>query len=445
MANIIETKNQESKGLETGINKAFLAESDRFTFCSDEPEDPNEVLGVRSDFRTKEEAVQKMHQSDPVLAGLWYTLVARIIGLDTVIEKREGDKGEAQFIEEQFKAISNWMEKLKDILGAIQLGNSFTELLYIQDGFHWVLDGSLGGILVRPPSKFCFKQEANGLWQINYNPNDNWGISMNDCWNGIPLDPRKFKYMTYGAAYSNPHGQGIYNDVYNYWWLKREEVRLWGLLGEGYVFPKIIIMPEAGETLGEDDLEVIGKLLKKPLAAKGIRLNKKVIVEILNKNLQDPGKAYDNLINFCNLSIAYRLHGQGLAINEAAGSQAKEGVRMQLFNFLIDSYIMGLEYFINHEIIKQLCDLNFQNPVYPKWNIVRPEAADPKDWVEAMREAVKLGASIGKSWFEEKLGIPDVKEGEETLEAKESPRMQAFTEGIDGIERFLQDYQYLTQ
>lgn len=442
MAN--ENIEQSTKELEKGTSKAFTPTDSVFAnfACDDMPFDPNESLGIKSSFGTKEESIRKMHQVDPVLGGLWYTLEARILGLDRVIEKQEGDKGEKDFIDDAFSRISKWQEKLGDILSAIQIGNSFTELIYMQDGRFWTLDPTLGGLIVRPPSKFCYKQDKDGTFKLMYDP-FGCSIMMMDCMNlnAELLDPRKFKVMTYNAAYGNPIGQGVYNDLYNYWWLKKEEVKLYGLLGEVYVFPKTIFMPDSPDGYGEGDREIIDGFAKTPTAGTAIRVERAIRAVILNQNLTDPGKAHEMFINFCNLSMAYRLHGQGLALNEAAGSQAKERVRMELFNFLIESYITGLEYFINNEIIKQLCDLNFENPIYPVWNIVRPEAADPKNWVEAIDLAVKMGTPVGTDWFKGKLGIPDTQEGEDTLETTESEsRMQAFSKALDVMKSFVYDY-----
>lgn len=452
-----ELQKANSKKIEEGINKAFISEASKITGWYDEmPFDPNEVLGVRSSFKTKEEAVRKMDEGDPTLAGLKETMLAAILGQADEIKSDSDDKGEKEFIDEMFGRISKFRDKKKNMLSSLFIGNSFTELIYAQETINgrtvWGLDESLGGLIVRPPSSFCFKQKGDGTWDLLYTPCDG-NIFIESCFvgNEIVLDSRKFKAMTYNAQFGNPIGRGIYNDIYNYWWLKKEEVKLWGLLGEVFVSPsKIITKKEKEGNFTTEENETLEEYGNNPRANTTIILpDSQVEVVFLNQNPKDPGDAYNNFIMFCSLSMAYRIQGQGLALNESSGSQAKEKVRMKLFNYLTQSYIKSFEDFINDEIIKQLCDLNFENPAYPKFSIVLPEAPDPKEWVEAMEKATALGAEIPRGWFEDKLGIPDQKDGEDILKVPEKQTSQTFAKYLEDIEERMQVYfrdeKYLTE
>jgi len=442
---------ETTKNLKTGINKAFINDKMSISgWLDDMPYDPNEVLGIRSNFLTKEETVRKMDSADPTLAGLKETIIAAILGQEQIYEADADDKGEREFIMDAFNRVSKLRNKHKDMLSAIFIGNSFTELIIKNDNFNgnivWTLDEDLGGLIVRPPSKFCYKQKEDGTWQLMMNVFG--GFLINECI-GLeePLDMRKFKSMTYNAEFGNPIGRGIYNDIYNYWWVKKEEVKMWSLLGEIVVSPKNIFTPKDKDaSFTEEENETLGEFCKNPTAFKSIVLpTHQVEVTTLGSNVKAPGEAYDKFINFCNISMAYRMHGQALALNESSGSQAKESVRMQLFNYLTESYIVSFEEFINDEIIKQLCDFNFVNPAYPRFNIIRPESPDPKPWVESMKGAVELGAKVPRNWFETKLGIPNPKEDESILEIKEKVGAQTFNEFLDGLETHIADYKYLTK
>jgi hypothetical protein len=451
-------KGNGDKNIEQGASKAFITSevSKIWGWYNDMPFDPNEVLGIRSSFKTKEEAIRKMDEGDPTLAGLKETLIASILGQEQEIKPHPEDKGEKEFIEFMFSRISSKRDKQKDMLTSLFIGNSFTELIYTQEMYEnravWALDESLGGLIVRPPSSFCFKQKEDGTWDLLFTPyGDNIYIESCLIGNEVVLDRRKFKVMTYNAQFGNPIGRGIYNDIYNYWWLKKEEVKLWGLLGEVFVSPSKIITPKDKEAqFNPSENEELTKYSKNPRANSTIILPlTQVEVTFLNQNPKDPGDAYNNFINFCSLSMAYRMHGQGLALNETSGSQAKERVRLKLFNYLTESYIKSFEEFMNFQIIKQLCDLNFENPAYPKFSIVLPEAPDPKEWVEAMEKATGLGAEIPRTWFEEKLGVPNPKEKEDILKMPEKQGGQQFVKFLEEVEErvqiYMQDEKYLTE
>lgn len=453
---IDEIKSNGNKKIEEGASRAFISEVSKIMgWYNEMPFDPNEVLGVRSSFKTKEEAVRKMDEGDPTLAGLKETMLASILGQEQEIKPHPDDKGENEFTEVMLKRVSNFYDKQKDMLSSLFIGNSFTELIYKQESYKnktvWGLDEELGGLIVRPPSNFCFNQKEDGTWDLLFTPyGENIFIESCLVGNEIVLDPRKFKVMAYNAQFGNPIGRGIYNDIYNYWWLKKEEVKLWGLLGEIFVSPsKIITKKDKESSFTAPENQVLKDYSKDPRANTTIILpDSQIEVIFLNQNPKDPGDAYKNFIDFCSLSMAYRMHGQGLALNEASGSQAKERVRLKLFNYLTESYIKSFEEFMNFQIIKQLCDLNFENPAYPKFSIVLPEAPDPKEWVEAMEKATGLGAEIPRTWFEEKLGVPNPKDGEDILKIPEKQTGQQFVNFLAEIEEkvqiFMQDEKYLT-
>lgn len=451
-----EIKGNDEK-IEVGVNEAFISEVSKIMgWYNEMPFDPNEVLGVRSSFKTKEEAVRKMDEGDPTLAGLKETMLASILGQEQEVKPHPDDKGEKEYIEAMLKRISSFRDKQKDMLSALFIGNSFTELIYKQESYQnktvWALDEELGGLIVRPPSNFCYKQKDDGTWDLLFTPyGENIFIESCLIGNEIVLDSRKFKAMTYNAQFGNPIGRGIYNDIYNYWWLKKEEVKLWGLLGEIFVSPsKAITKKDKESNFTTEENGVLKEYANNPRANTTMILpDSQIDVVFFNQNPKDPGDAYKNFIDFCSLSMAYRMHGQGLALNETSGSQAKERVRLKLFNYLTESYIKSFEEFMNFQIIKQLCDLNFENPAYPKFSIVLPEAPDPKEWVEAMEKATGLGAEIPRTWFEEKLGVPNPKDGEDILKVPEKQTGQQFVKFLAEIEEkvqvYMQDERYLTQ
>jgi len=129
---------------------------------------------------------------------------------------------------------------------------------------------------------------------------------------------------------------------------------------------------------------------------------------------------HNSYLDYWNDQLAVLILGStlGSEVRAGAGSKAAAEVHRGVEMSIVYSDAKRLEATLNRDLVKPLVDLNFGEPrdgKYPRLRIGIPDDEDSGQFVDNVVKLAGSGMKIGEKAVREKLHLPEVEEGEETL------------------------------
>ncbi|GAF68252.1 unnamed protein product, partial [marine sediment metagenome] len=294
--------------------------------------------------------VKYMKRLDPILSGFSDTRKNAVLS-----HKREitGEGPEKDFIVEMFKCFPDFQNTLRQMLQCIDVGYQPVQNIWE------VIDGKFTITSPEPrhPDKFKFDE-----FDQTYMADKEGEFK--------PVSDIEFPVLTYKKEFGNKYGEGEFNNLYWYWFIKKNITVFWSIFSERATTP--ILIADLPPNIGEDQAR-IDSFINNISTAKSISVPPGVVFSFLQADSQKSIDTFEKFLDFLNKSMAICMLGQvdtsGVAISAAslARSQVQDLVRMDIM--LAD--IRMLETFINDKIIKPAIDYNFNNVTdYPKWRMI---------------------------------------------------------------------------
>lgn len=391
-------KDTESKPPKTGECGVCAGEDLYKDFMELGQANYNTVGGSSEDLVQK---VEEMKNADPDFFGLLQTRTLSILSLERVIV---GEGPEADFVREVFSRFENFHGTFFEILSAVSLGYSVTELVWEEENGKYIIDK----LLVRYQEKFMFTETGE------------LRIKDPDSTEGIPTHPKKFAVMTFQGKYGNRYGNGLAKRVYWYWYFKKYGLKFWNIFTEKFANPWVV----ATGVNSADDAEQIDNFMEDLATMTGVRVSEGVVLELLQAK-QSGVDTFEKLIDYLNRAIAVAILGQASSITsgQKGGSYASDKVREAITRGdILGSDILMCENFFNDQPIKWLVDANFNTGNYPKLRIIQKEDVDKKLMAEVVEILSRTFSNldIPKKWGKELFSIPEVEEGDKVLKVRDN-------------------------
>lgn len=373
-------KEKELKKPSVGVNKGAVG----VTISKAEEgiiENPSDFFGGNTQDSVVD-MVRYMRKIDPMLYGFTNTRKNAVLS-----HKREivGSGAEAEFVRGVFSGINNFQNKISQMLNSIDVGYSVTELIWEEVEGKYYVD-----LKARHQGKFKF-DEFGVTWLIT----DDGEKKVEDI---------KFPVMTYDEEFGNKYGNGVYQTLYWYWFIKKESVKFWSIFCERFAVPVIVAEKPVG--ISPEDEATIDEFIEDFRSATSISLPKGVALSFLEARQTGSIDTFEKFIEFLNKSMAIAYLGQidTSGVSNSTGSYARAKVQNQVREDIMLADIMFLENYINDMIVKPLVDINFSNvKEYPKWRLVINTAIN----AEVIEKLVQSGHNrIPIAWVSERFGIP---------------------------------------
>lgn len=238
---------------------------------------------------------------------------------------------------------------------------------------------------------------------------------------GEAIPDRKFIVYTRTSANGSPYGDGLGRMLYWPVWFKKNTIKFWMVFADKFGSPTVIGKYPPGTDKAQQDalLDAIDAVQQEA----AIKIPDGMVVELLEATRTGSIATYDALVSYMDAAIAQVILGQTLTSDigdkgSYAASQTHESVRQDYLKADADSLCLCL----NETLIPWIVDYNFPRdtrgkPRYPKIWIRTSVETDLKPLAE--RDSIlvgQIGLPVSKKYFYDTYGIPEPRDGEETVE-----------------------------
>jgi phage gp29-like protein len=360
-------------------------------------DNPNDFFGEQTEGNIVDQ-VNYMSGLDPLLTGFIDTRINAILS-----NKREiiGEGEPAKFVRENFSKIRRFDNKLRQLLKCISVGYSVPELIWSVENNKWWVTFE-----PRHQGKFWFNDFGETFLVSDKNPQ------------GKKVTDIKFPVLTFNEEYGNKYGKGLYQNIYWYWFIKKNAATFWAVFTERFASP-LVVAKKDGEIKKEVQDKIDG-FIADIRNATSISIPESIAIEFLELKEARSTENFVAFMDFLNKSIAIAILGQvdTSGVAQSSASYARAIIQNQVRQDIMLSDIIMLENFINDMIIRPLVDFNFSNVTdYPKWRVVINSIID----ADTIKKLVESGHNrIPIKFISERFGIPipdDLKK-DEYLEIK---------------------------
>lgn len=379
-----EAIEDEEEGLLPGQQQNPLSKQPPFPGLGDEGEEDEKQFDLLDN---DEEQGDKVDPFKPPLEG----------GEEGGEEKKaspfEEHRDFVQFVFDEMEG--SFDSKILDVLTALDFGFSVSEKMFglIDYG---PFEGKIGlkDLRTRPPDDFEFYTDDYGTLAED-------GITQN----GIRMPRIKFVIYSYRKTFGNLYGNSDLREAYRAWWSKDNMLKMMAIALERYGEPIGVVTHEG--TLTAPQRAEIERFFKELQSRTGVILPKGVTLEFKNPPPRT-AEAFVPAINLYDqhMRIAVLLPGLlGLSGEQATGSFARAVKEFDVFLWILGQLRRDLETLINEQIIKPLCDMNFEieGGKYPKFKFKAVTEDDKRRQFELFITGLSTGALIKGPEDENKL------------------------------------------
>lgn len=275
-------------------------------------------------------------------------------------------KLQAKFVEEVMCRICA-DDVFTEALSALEFGFSIGEKVFIRD--KWDEDGQqyvfLKKIAHRDPQGIQIEADIHG----NFTGARQYDVTAVAANNIIALDAEKLWLFTHEKRFGNNYGTSDLRAAYRPWWAKKFIVQFWNVFLERMGSPMTTMKyPQgASEELKRTLKQIMRNLSSKTeiLIPEGVEIN---LVEATRG-----GQAtYADALAFHNNSIARAILMVGLFGADGDNQRQSQGnsqgfIQLRLLFKMADRISQSLAKSFMEQVINPLLDLNFDQPIYPRF------------------------------------------------------------------------------
>lgn len=343
------------------------------------------------------ELFEEMEDKDAHLFSLLQTRKLGLLARRPRIEPA-GDtpdaRAAAEWLRRTLPTLPGWHTALLNLLDALGKGLAVVEILWAYDRTAHLVPAA-------------FKPRAAGRFALD--ADSRWGLidELNPLAPAAPLPPRKFMLARWNANDDRPHGKGLCEKVYWYYWFKKNNLKFWLVYNEKFGSPTVVARHRAGLSDPERNrlLEVLDSLQNDA----GVTVPEGISLELLEAARGGNADTYERLAQWCNAEMARAILGQTLTSGEGerSGSLALGKVHDAVRLDYARADALWLAEIINTQFIRPLIDLNFGASIpAPVWSLDLSTELDLTAEVEVDRQLLRMGIPLPTAYFYEKYNRP---------------------------------------
>ena len=333
------------------------------------------------------------------------------------------DREVADFVARALERIPQFDQALKNALDALGKGFSVTEII-------WSVAGNQIGIAAlksRFQGRFVFDLDGrlrllDESEVLPLTPGwANWPMSAvaSDRAPSPPgrtLPEEKFIILTFDGRHDNPHGNGLCQKAYWYYWFKKNNLKFWVIFNEKFGSPTVVGKYRTGASDEERDrlLGVIDSLQSDT----GVVVPESMVIELLEARRSGNINTYRDLADWCNDEISKIVLGGTLTTSEGrrSGSYALGKIHEAVRNEYVGADGRALMEVVNTQLVARLVEYNFgRGVVPPRWTIDLADDADLEREARLDGQLVGLGVPLPLGYFYEKYKRPAPRADERSL------------------------------
>lgn len=300
----------------------------------------------------------------------------------------------AGWAERTLEQMPGWHATLTHLLDALGKGLAVAEIMWGIDA-----DDRIVPRRIKPRAAGRFALGQDGRWRL-LGPTDPPGV-------GRPLPPRKFLVATAGATDERPHGKGLCEKVYWYWWFKKHNLKFWLIYNEKFGSPTVVARHRSG--FNDAERERLMEVIEAIQTDAGVTVPEGVTLELLEAGRTGSADTYRSLAQWCNDEISRAVLGQTLTSGEGerSGSLALGRVHEQVRQDYVRADARLLADVVNNQLLRPMIDLNFGEACpAPRWRIDLSPQLDLEREINIDRQLLQMGVTLPDSYFYEKYGRP---------------------------------------
>lgn len=368
------------------------------------------------DITAQHELFMDIEERDSSIFANIQTRKRAALGVDwAIVAPRNATPAEEKLrdeVDELFYQIGNLEDLIMDCMDAVGHGFAALEIAWAFNGKLWYPQA----FIHRPPSWFKWDKEDNLLLKT---PNNQ---------DGEPLIPFGWVVHTHKSRSTQAARNNLFRTLAWLYMFKHYSIHDFAEFLELYGMPIRIGKYGAGATRDEKNT------LKRALAeighnAAGI-MPESMSIEL--HNAANAGGAAGNnpflqMVDWCEKSIARIILGQTLTsgADGKSSTNALGNVHNEVRRDLLVSDVKQLGQTFTQQIILPYLQLNFANVDPNRIPIFEFDTKEPADlalFAESLPKLVDIGLQIPAEWARDKLGIPEVQDGEPVLGRETSPQ-----------------------
>ncbi len=320
----------------------------------------------------------------------------------------EQGERDAEFIRDALRpALTDTV--LEESLEAVPRGFAVAETMF----FRGILPGHedrgesvlIDRILGRDQKRFIFDADGNPRLYSVGNPE------------GKPLDPMKFFVHRFRALKGNWIGDGVLNEVFWFWWLKKWCYKWQAKFNEKFGEPTVQASYPGGYlTKQQDDLLEVLRDIQNDTA---VIFPEGVTVSLLEAQRSGTIDSYENFRNACNQEMMIAVTGSTLTTEAGErGARSLGEVHERGEDDLIEADAKSEAAAVNDTLVRPLCLYNLIEPA-PEFGFVLEEEEDRDAKSERLERYWNMGFEIPVRYIRETENIPEPEAGEEILKKED--------------------------
>lgn len=332
------------------------------------------------------------------------------------VSDRRQDQKIAEFVTKALKRC-NFDNSRKALLSAIVLGFKVAEIIWeYAEGSIWIKQ-----IIGKPSRRFTFDLQNNLRM-----------LTIKNMIEGEELPQRKFQVFSWGSDNGSPFGFGLGSSLYWLDWFGKNSLKFWMIFADKFGSPTAIGKYPPGTQ--KDQQDALMSALEAIQQESAIKIPDTMVIELLEAARTGSVDTYERLCNYLDTKKTKLILGQTLTSEVGdkgsyAASQTHNDVRKEIVKADADELCESL----NGQLIKWLVDYNFPGVTeYPQVWVRTEDEEDLKPLAERDQILVNIGVPVTKKYFYDTYGIPEPKEGEETVSA---PNVGAGLKPAQGIDQ----------
>jgi len=399
-------------------------------------ENPNEYFLGQSEDDVSDIIAQvaRMDETDPYLAGLIQLRKQSLLAMPREIVGEDNEV--TDFVRQNFKGITNMHSKLDQMLEALKVGCSITEMIWHPYQNKWWL----WDLMSRRQTLFCFKKKTGHQKDGNYA--DELRLIDNTVTSGMKLPPNKFVVTTFNQKYENRWGLSLYSNLYWYWFIKRNVINFWQIFLENFVTPIVVVK---GTIADPETKAKVDDFIKNIQQRTGVRIPESLVLELIQAK-QEGAETYHDAASYFDKGMCFLVLGQVSSLDSGGvGSYARDKIRDTVTRRdVLGSDVSMMESVINDCIIPPLVNYNFSNVTeYPKYRFVTGHLENMEVMLKVMDLLAKLKLPVTKKVVYEIFGLKQPEKGDDLLvipEGSTGGLPQGFSASINHQEGIVAKY-----
>ena len=352
------------------------------------------------------ELAEQIEERDMHYVGVLGTRKRSVSQLEIFVDAASDD---ARHVE-QADRIRAWLnrdelqDELFDILDAIGKGFSETEIIWDTSTGQW----QPARLEHRDPRWFTFDRRDGKTPLLRTNEGD------------VPLQPFKFVSATIRAKSGLPIRSGIARLATWSWMFKAFTLRDWAIFTQTFGQPVRVGKYPAGSS--DKDKDTLFRAVANIAGDCAAIIPESMIIEFIQaQNIGASHALYKERADWFDQQTSKAVLGQTATTDAIAGGHAVGQEHRQVQKDIERADARALAAILNRDLVQPWVQLEHgPQLLYPRLRIGKDDETDLNQLTDNVSRLVPFGLKVGKSWMNDKLGIPDPDPKEELLTAPAS-------------------------